>query len=112
MNKIEFIVEKDETYPISIDIVIDNKLLSEIMKEYEYPMAKKEGSPSIAGDYNAIPLPENYKEYYLGNDTPKTMVLGCDCGIASCWPLMLKIESQDEKIIWKDFEQVHRNNWD
>lgn len=41
----------------------------------------------------------------------KVCVLGCDCGIASCWPFLVRIETEDSVVRWSDFAQFHRD-WD
>ena len=126
MNKISFKLENRKKYDSghevsTVNIVVDDKPLAEIMKEYEMPMATKEGSPSLAGDYHAIEVSSlSLEQYYLGKDKAdwgdeenKTALLGCSCGILGCWPLLCKINIQGNKVIWSDFEQPHRDDdWD
>ena len=126
MNKILFKVEDRKTYDsgyqeCKVNILIDGKHLAEIMKEYEMPMAVKEGNPSLAGDYSAIDVASSsLKQYYFGKDKAdwgdeknKTAILGCSCGNLGCWPLLCKINKQGTKVVWSDFEQPHRDeDWD
>lgn len=119
MNEVIFKIEKhkaDNGYEyLTVNILVDNQLLADIMKTYEMPMAKKEGSPSIAGSYDAIEVPSSPEQYYLGEDGAscgqegnKTALLDCECGCSGCWPLLCKISIQGKKIIWSDFEQPCR----
>lgn len=39
-------------------------------------------------------------------------VLGCDCGEVGCWPLTTRITVTDDQVIWSDFSQGHREDWD
>lgn len=126
MNKISFKVEDRKKYDSGyqeskVNIIIDGKPLAEIIKEYEMPMATKEGNPALAGDYHAIEVSSSsLKQYYLGKDEAdwgdeknKTAILGCSCGNLSCWPLLCKINIQGTKVVWSDFEQPHRDeDWD
>jgi hypothetical protein len=41
----------------------------------------------------------------------KTVLLGCTCGDAGCWPLMARIEVTATEVRWNDFEQPHRREW-
>lgn len=121
MNEVVFQVEKhkaDNGHEYStVNILIDNQPLAEIMKAFEMPMAKKEGSPSIAGGYDAIEVPSSPEKYYLGEeeahwgeDENKTALLDCECGCSGCWPLLCKISTRGNTVYWSDFEQLHRGH--
>jgi len=126
MNKISFKVIKRHKYDSghevsTVNIVVDDRPLAEIMLAHEIPFAIKEGHPGLAGDYHAIEVAtSSMEQYYLGSaeaywgdDKNKTMVLGCSCGIGGCWPLLCKITIDGNKVIWSDFEQPHRDeDWD
>lgn len=120
MNKVTFQVEKCKTENghthSTVNIIVDTLPLAEIIKTYEIPMANKEGSPKIAGAYDAIEIPSSPEKYYLGEENAywgkskdKTALLDCECGCSGCWPLLCKINIQDNKVIWSDFEQPHRD---
>lgn len=50
--------------------------------------------------------------FVVATDDPrrgKAAVLGCTCGIAECWFLLVRITLLDEVVIWSDFEQFHRD---
>lgn len=42
----------------------------------------------------------------------RVWLLGCDCGEAGCWPLTASVQVVDDVVVWSDFEQPHRPNWD
>jgi hypothetical protein len=119
MNVIEFVLEKppaerDALSPV-VNVRIDGRLLADIMKDFEMPMAKREGHPDIAGGYEAIGKPEAPEDYYLGVEpawktegADKTVLLDCKCGSPGCWPLLCVIETNDSEVIWRNFEQPHR----
>ena len=64
MDKIEFKIEKikngDHEYD-SVKIMINGKDLIKLLKDFETPLAKSEGSENIAGGYDGLPLKELYK---------------------------------------------------
>ena len=55
MNKLDFEIRKDvinDYTTFSTQIMIDGKNLIDSLKDYELPLAKKEGSKNIAGAYD------------------------------------------------------------
>ncbi|MBP7462053.1 MAG: hypothetical protein KBA26_12250 [Candidatus Delongbacteria bacterium] len=116
MDKIEFkvIEEIDDHVPYdSVRILINGIDLIDMLREYEMKFAQKEGSPSIAGSY--VGLMPMYLYQYLTEpnqfniyDDHKAIILGCDCGCEGCWPMMIKILKDNNRIIWTEFEQPHR----
>ncbi|WP_197492969.1 hypothetical protein [Woeseia oceani] len=125
MKRITFSVEDRRRYnpnceSSTVNILIDDKPLAEILRAYELPMATKEGHPALAGDYHAIEVMASLEDYYLGkaeadwgDEENKTQLLGCSCGIAGCWPLLCKINVQGDTVVWSEFEQPHRDeDWD
>lgn len=39
-------------------------------------------------------------------------LLGCECGEAGCWPLVARIRSAGDRIVWDSFRQPHRPDRD
>ena len=84
-----------------------------MLREYELPFARKEGSESIAGDYAGHP-PETLFKYltnpdeYEIDDFGKISIFECKCGCEGCWPMKVKVRVENEIIFWTDFEQPHR----
>jgi len=81
------------------------------------PFAKKERSSKIAGSYDGlfISLVQPPSKYYYGEETTrldgKTPILICGCLNGGCWDFICKIKVTDKKVIWRNFEQIHRKNW-
>lgn len=116
MNEIRFDIHHSEYGNIVVP-VIDGKSLITILKKIELPLAKKEGSPSIAGAYDGIPIStvRPPSKYFYGEESErlnkKIPILICTCLNGGCWDFVAEIESIDKKIVWKNFEQIHRRNW-
>lgn len=125
MDKLEFKIrdKQNDNYQFkSVTILVNEKDLIDLLKIYELPFAKKEGSENIAGGYDGL-APEtllkhltNPSEYEI-DENDKVSVLECECGCDGCWPMKVKTIELDDKIIWTDFEQPHRtvdshNFWD
>ena len=98
-----------------VAIFINDRDLIDILREIEMPFAIREGHTDIAGDYAGLPpeavfLPSRYLlgESYDGSYVDKVTVLECTCGNPDCWPFLVRITVQDDRIIWSDFEQPHR----
>lgn len=125
MDKLEFKIqnkENDNYQYRSVTILVNGKDLIDLLKVYELPFAKKEGSDNIAGSYEGL-TPEallkhltNPEEYEIDKNG-KVSVLECQCRCEGCWPMKVKVIELSDKIIWTDFEQPHRtvdnpNFWD
>ena len=110
-----------------VAISINGRDLVDILTEVEMPYAVAEGSPSIAGGYLGLP-PEDVmlpSQHFLGEptwavykDVERVSVLECSgCRMAGCWPFMVKVIVEADRIIWSDFQQPHRrptgetNDW-
>lgn len=39
----------------------------------------------------------------------KTVVLGCNCGIVECWPLLVKVDLHGSVVVWSRFETFYRS---
>ncbi|WP_434035701.1 hypothetical protein [Formosa sp. 4Alg 33] len=125
MNKLQIKIQenKDDGLNHSVaKIMIDGIDLIELLSEFETPLAKKEGSPNIAGQYEGLNPTTLYKnllnlEDSSNSEDNKSDILDCECGVWGCWSFMTKVEVVNAKIIWTDFEQLHRgkeshNYWD
>ncbi|MEP7037866.1 MAG: hypothetical protein ABI891_05950 [Acidobacteriota bacterium] len=116
MNEIRFDIQHGEFGDLIVP-TIDGRSLVNILKEIELPFCKKEGTLKIAGKYGGLPisLVRLPSKHYYGEESQRTdgksKILICDCLCAGCWDFVAKIEMTNKKIIWKDFEQIHRVNW-
>src|SRR5215475_11472343 len=75
-----------------------------------------------AGGYAGI-IPDQYRfgpldTYFLKESSQDErlknghFILGCNCGELGCWPLSVKISKRGESIVWDQFCQPYRSNWD
>ncbi|MBU5351149.1 hypothetical protein KQI74_02585 [Paenibacillus barcinonensis] len=114
MDSIQFKVEYSEEQEASvISIYVNDESLIERMKRYEAQF-----EPEIAGLYEGLntDLVDHIEAHFTGrlqeddifNYEGKTLVLGCNCGLPGCWPLLVKITETGDSIIWSHFEQPHR----
>lgn len=102
-----------------VDVFINNRRLIDMVREVELPFARNEGNPEIAGGYLGLPpeavfLPgrgflDNPDEWY--GQEGKSAVLGCECGEPGCWPFLVKIKLETDRVIWDGFEQPYRKKW-
>jgi hypothetical protein len=111
MDKIEFKVEKRKSGDYesdSVKILINDKDLIKLLKDFETPLAKSEGSENIAGGYDGLTSTELYESLTNRQGDDKSKILECECGSDGCWPFMTRILESTDKIVWADFEQPHR----
>ncbi|HZG16466.1 MAG TPA: hypothetical protein VE710_15860 [Candidatus Bathyarchaeia archaeon] len=112
MDKIRFEERIGEESEKIVKIYINERSFIDLVKEYETSFAG-----SIAGDYawlwsDVVFLPSRHflgePIYELDFYNGKSAVLGCECGIVECWPLVAKITLTQDTVTWSDFEQPHR----
>ena len=112
MDQIKFRIDtkKEENleYPI-VTILINEVDLIEKLKVFEKSFAEEEGSDTLAGAYEGLPVSILYNYLISYKERERISVLGCTCGFEGCWPMKVKITETNEKMIWSDFEQPHRN---
>lgn len=78
---------------------------------------EKKFDASLAGSYDWLTASELTPQNLLGeksnisDDGPRIAVLGCECGEMGCWPLLVTIEARNNVVLWKEFENGHRD-WD
>ncbi|WP_298103008.1 hypothetical protein [uncultured Campylobacter sp.] len=99
-------------------VTINGEPLLELIKRREQGFAAKEGQASIAGGYAYLSLID-FEELFLraaleadlAQDERDVVLLGCPCGIWSCWYLALKIKFETETVKLYDFTNPRRKNW-
>jgi hypothetical protein len=108
----------------TVEVLVDGKLLTELVREAESESAAQEGHPDLAGKYGGLPWTILSTRLWLGEatgiwsvlesekDTQRVPLLLCECGEPGCWPLMATIEITADHVTWHDFRQPHRKNWD
>ena len=104
---------------ISITPVVDGTPLPEIVAAFE----REQGFEPAGGYGGLIPEWFNYgalDKYFLGDfekdsyfsRMDRVYLLGCQCGEVGCWPLIARIRTEGESVVWDSFEQPHRKDRD
>jgi hypothetical protein len=101
-------------------VTINDKPLLELIRQREQSFAAKDGQASIAGDYAYLSLID-FKKLFLDALLPNgqlaassersVVLLGCPCGIWSCWYLALKIKFEENAVKFTDFTNLRRKDW-
>ncbi|WP_439661616.1 hypothetical protein ACSHWB_08950 [Lentzea sp. HUAS TT2] len=98
MNEFGLVIEPHDVMHENVVVpLIDGVPLTEWLELYD--------DPSFSGvrkdDLDAKPFQPGKAQ----------LVLGCDCGVASCGPLVARIRAGKDKkaIIWDEFRRPHRN---
>ena len=99
-------------------VAINGEPLLELIKRREQSFAVKNGQGCIAGDYaylNLIDFEELFLraalEADLAQDERDVVLLGCPCGIWSCWYLALRIKFETETVKLYEFKNLRRKDW-
>lgn len=122
MLTIEFRVEPEELGVGVRDVLavyVDGVRLQELVRPVERPFADREGKPDLAGRYAGLadravrwPSPHFLGEPILSwFGDGDTVLLGCICGEAGCWPLTARVDVADRTVTWHSFRKGHRD-WD
>nr|WP_314166480.1 hypothetical protein [uncultured Campylobacter sp.] len=99
-------------------VAINGEPLLELIKRREQSFAAKDGQASIAGDYAYLSLID-FEELFLraaleadlAQDEQDVVLLGCPCGIWSCWYLSLKIKFEADTVKLYEFKNPRRKDW-
>ena len=99
-------------------VTINDEPLLELIRQREQSFAAKDGQASIAGDYAYLSLID-FEELFLraaleadlAQDERDVVLLGCPCGIWSCWYLALKIKFEADTVRFSDFTNPRRKDW-
>ena len=101
-------------------VTINGEPLLELIRQREQSFAAKDGQASIAGDYAYLSLID-FKKLFLDALLPNgrlaasgersVVLLGCPCGIWSCWYLSLKAKFEADAIRFSDFTNLRRKDW-
>ena len=97
-----------------VRILIDGMPMVEMVRNYEKKMLAGTKEASLAGSYWYI-HPDaliKYLESGIHGEEHRIALIGCTCLEEDCWPLRCSVEKQAHYIIWHDFYQPHRRQWD
>jgi hypothetical protein len=105
---------------------VNDEPLRSLVEDCERPYATASRQAHLAGDYaplwtrGSFPwsalLGVWYEQDYLlsmerATYCPRIVLMGCGCGMIGCWPLLVRITVEDERVVWSDFAQPHRRRW-
>ena len=121
MDSIKFYLNDYESNGESfteVAVAINGEPLLELIRRREQSFAAKDGQASIAGDYAYLSFID-FEELFLraaleadlAQDERNVVLLGCPCGIWSCWYLALKIKFEAETVRFSDFKNPRRKDW-
>ena len=99
-------------------VAINGEPLLELIRRREQSFAAKDGQASIAGSYAYLSLIDFEKlflraalEADLAQDERDVVLLGCPCGIWSCWYLALRVKFETETVKLYEFKNLRRKDW-
>jgi hypothetical protein len=91
---------------------VDDVPLLDLVRDTERPFAEQEGASALAGNYVWPLLTPRLVRLLLGEPAgakpAEGVLLNCECGWASCWPLSVRVRSGDRFVIWHDVRQLRR----
>ena len=103
-----------------VRVIVDDVDLAELAQAVEQPFAVAEGHPANAGSYGGLPVEDVARpsrrfwghDPFYGETRGKVALLGCGgCGEEGCWPLAVRVALSADIVMWSDFEQPHRPQW-
>ncbi|MCX7026764.1 MAG: hypothetical protein NT061_04575 [Spirochaetes bacterium] len=97
-----------------VRILVDGTPFVEMVRSYETKMLAGNKEAGLAGSYWYL-HPNALIEYLEGDGfghAHRIALLGCTCLDEDCWPLVCSMEKQEQYVIWYDFLQPHRKQWD
>jgi len=106
MDKLEFKIDErrhgGQIYHV-VRVFINDSDLVEMVREFERPFAG-----TIAGEYDGLNQEDLWTSLTKKDSGSKKRILECECGCDGCWPLLAKVQMDEEKVLWTNFEQPHR----
>ena len=99
-------------------VAINGEPLLELIRRREQSFAAKDGQASIAGSYAYLSLID-FEELFLraaleadlAQDERDAVILGCPCGIWSCWYLALRVKFEADTVKLYEFKNPRREDW-
>ena len=123
MDSIKFYLNDYESNGESfteVAVAINGEPLLELIRRCEQSFAAKDGQASIAGDYAYLSLID-FKKLFLdallsngqlaASSERSVVLLGCPCGIWSCWYLALRVKFEADTVRFSDFTNLRRKDW-
>ena len=107
-----FILGSPDKPELRVELRVDNRPLLDLVRYAERPFATAEGVPNLAGNYAWPMLTPRLVRLLNGEragpQRVEGVLLNCECGWASCWPLSVRVRVIDRFVIWQDLRQLRR----
>ena len=87
--------------------VVDDVPLTTLVDEFEAAGGMEPHGDAYAGLIPRFVRLAPAAEHYAGG-ARRVPLLGCQCGVMACWPLMARIAIGPNDVVWSDFEQPYR----
>lgn len=118
MSKIQHflanIVAPVEAPEARVELYVNGVSLLDLVRDAERPHAAHEGIPALAGNYGWPPLTLRLLQLLDGERTgagiAQDVLLNCECGWASCWPLSIRVRVFDRFVVWQGMQQAKRQS--
>ena len=121
MDSIKFYLndyEVDDRSLTEVAVAINGEPMLELIRRREQSFATKDGQTSIAGSYAYLSLID-FEELFLRaaleadleEDERDVVLLGCPCGIWSCWYLALRVKFEAKTVKLYAFKNPRRKDW-
>lgn len=93
-----------------VRVLIDGQDLIDRVRKMEIPFALAEDNPHLAGAYSGMAT-EEWQIRSEADADGRRPVLGCECGVVDCWPLVARVVTGKDTVTWSDFKQPFRPRW-
>jgi len=100
-------------------IHINGEPLIDIVGRCELPCASADGQADLAGTCRPLWGYRFDHGLFFGRPSDPELrhpggivLMGCDCGVVGCWPLVCRLRIRDQRIVWDSFRQPFRPKWD
>ncbi|HEY1132987.1 MAG TPA: hypothetical protein VGE77_00285 [Nocardioides sp.] len=95
----------------AVAVTVDGRPLVDDVRAVERRVADRQDL-SLAGAYADLgvdDLPDRDATAHFATDGEHRTMLGCECGFADCWPLLVRVSVGPEHVRWSDVRQGHRD---
>jgi hypothetical protein len=131
VDEVRFLLEVEDLgigAILTVNPYINGVHLRDLARAVELPAAEADGQPELAGSYAGLAADPEVcwpSRHFLGApriswfdisndngaDDAETVLLGCVCGEAGCWPLACDVIMGHDVVVWQHFRTGHRS-WD
>jgi hypothetical protein len=100
-------------------IRVNGERLVELVRRIESPSAIAADEGPMAGKYRPLWGYRFDPGLFVGEPADRELrhpdgvvLIGCDCGVVGCWPLVCRVQVNAGSIVWDAFRQPFRRKWD